>query len=57
MFVEFKRNFWKKKKEIITTKEQGDLLEKRVEILFKNLGKWNVKRNVLLKDIYGFFFL
>lgn len=33
--------------------EKGLALEKRVELLYKRLGKWNVKRDVKLIDGYG----
>lgn len=36
-----------------TTKEKGDRLEKRVEDLYRKMGKFNVTRNVVLKDGYG----
>eukprot|EP01102_Stenamoeba_stenopodia_P020269 TRINITY_DN7836_c0_g1_i1.p1 TRINITY_DN7836_c0_g1~~TRINITY_DN7836_c0_g1_i1.p1 ORF type:complete len:189 (+),score=36.01 TRINITY_DN7836_c0_g1_i1:33-599(+) len=36
-----------------TTKEAGDALEMRVESLYRRLGKWNVKRNITLRDPYG----
>lgn len=32
---------------------KGDALEKRVERLYNKLGKWNVKRNLILWDKYG----
>lgn len=40
---------WRKQ----TTKEKGDSLERRVERLYRRLGKLNVKRNVALKDLNG----
>src|SRR5690348_17268905 len=36
-----------------TTKYRGDQLEKRVERLYKRLGKFNVKRNLVITDKFG----
>lgn len=37
----------------MNTKVKGDAFEMRVERLYKKLGKWNVKRNVILYDRFG----
>jgi hypothetical protein len=37
----------------MNSKEKGDAFEIKIEKLFKRLGKWNVKRNVILFDRFG----
>ena len=41
------------RKRSISTTEKGRKLEERVDNVLKSLGKWNVKRNVRLKDAQG----
>eukprot|EP01116_Phalansterium_solitarium_P023746 TRINITY_DN8482_c0_g2_i2.p2 TRINITY_DN8482_c0_g2~~TRINITY_DN8482_c0_g2_i2.p2 ORF type:complete len:196 (-),score=61.83 TRINITY_DN8482_c0_g2_i2:154-741(-) len=36
-----------------TAQQKGDRFEKRMERMFKRLGKWNVRRNVTLIDSFG----
>jgi hypothetical protein len=36
-----------------TSKERGDLLEKRVERMFKRMLKFNVKRHTIVRDLNG----
>lgn len=37
----------------LTSKDRGDQLEQRVVRLFRTMGKWNIKHNIVLKDKHG----
>jgi len=41
---------WAKKQ---TSKQRGTALESRVERLLQRMGKWNIKKNIIMRDLNG----